>query len=114
MSIDKAGWGQVLVGALALLLSVGGTFMTLSSGQAEAHVKIERLESRVEKALDYDYYVQEQIDNQKERLIVAETTLKIVKEETSEINDNIKLLVREIQKLTAKVIVIETTQDREK
>jgi len=103
--VDKSGWGQVLVGILTVGLAIGAGWLALSNNQAGAMVKIVQLEDDVQKSIDYDTYLQEQIDKNKERIIITETTIKYLKENFGELNDNMKVLVSEVQELNKNMAV---------
>lgn len=103
---DLAGWGQVVVGVLSVVLSLGIGWVAMSKTQAETQVKIVKIEERVEKGEDYDAFLQAQLDSAKERIIITETTVAFLKENSEEMNENLKVLVSEMKQLNTKMAVL--------
>ena len=112
MARDRSGWGQVIVGLCSVLLSLGIGWVALTNTQAAATVKIQQLEQQVQKSNDYDAFLQEQVDKNEERIIITETTIKYLKENFGELNDNMKVLVKEVQKLNTNMAV-QMAKDKE-
>lgn len=106
MMRDLAGWGQVVVGVLSVVLSLGIGWVAMSKTQAETQVKIVKIEERVEKGEDYDAFLQAQLDSAKERIIITETTVAFLKENSEEMNENLKVLVSEMKQLNTKMAVL--------
>lgn len=103
---DKAGWGQVVVGIISILLSLSIGWVALTNAQAETKVKIVQIENRMNKGEDYDAFLQEQVDSNKERIIITETTMKFLQQSSNEMNESLKTLVKEVQELNKNMAVL--------
>lgn len=103
---DKSGWGQVIVGVISIILSLAIGWVALTNAQAESQVKIVQIENRMDKGDKYDAFLQEQVDENKERIIITETTMKFLQQNSQEMNESLKTLVKEVQDLNKNMAVL--------
>lgn len=104
--MDKTAWTQALVGVLSLSLTIVVGWVEVNKTQAEYDVKIAQLAHQADKSEKYQAFLQQQVDGNKDRIVVAETTLAYVKQNSSEMNQNIRELVAELKELNTKITVL--------
>ncbi len=100
---DKRAWFQLGVGALSVIMSVAAAWTAVKVNQAEVEVRMGKLEAEAVETADYDSYLQGQIEANKERIVINETTVKFMKENLTEVNSNVKTLVGEVRDLNVAV-----------
>jgi septal ring factor EnvC (AmiA/AmiB activator) len=102
----KSGMAQVVLGALSIILTLSVEWVTVNRVQAETEVKIEQLTNRADKEDKYEAFLQSQVDSNKERIVVTETAMSYLKENSIEMNSNIKDLIVELKELNTKIAVL--------
>lgn len=78
----------------------------MTNAQAKSQVKIVQIENRMDKCDKYGAFLQEQVDENKERIIITETTMKFLQHNSQEMNESLKTLVEEVQDLNKNMAVL--------